>query len=157
MVCACVSPQKGPRSGHQPVNAVHGGECGRQRSNLSHSCLPKAGRLRVRGHPEEGQCVQSQKRQNGLCFQGKPFNITVIQVYALITNAEEAETERFYDDLQDLELTPKKRCPFHHRGLECKSRKSRDTWSNSWASLALEYKMEQGKGEQSCAKRTHWS
>ena len=42
-------------------------------------------------------------------FQGKPFNITVIQVYALITNAEEAEVERLYEDLQDLlELTPNK-------------------------------------------------
>ena len=42
-------------------------------------------------------------------FQGKPFNITVIQVYAPTTNAEEAEVEWFYDDLQDLlELTPKK-------------------------------------------------
>ena len=42
-------------------------------------------------------------------FQGKPFNITVIQVYALTTNAEEAEIGRFYEDLQDpLELTPKK-------------------------------------------------
>ena len=42
-------------------------------------------------------------------FQGKPFNITVIQIYALISNAEEAEVERFYEDLQDLlELTPKK-------------------------------------------------
>ena len=42
-------------------------------------------------------------------FQGKPFNITVIQVYALISNAEEAQVERFYEDLQDLlELTPKK-------------------------------------------------
>ena len=41
-------------------------------------------------------------------FQGKPFNITVIQVYAPTTNAEEAEVERFYEDLQDLlELTPK--------------------------------------------------
>ena len=40
-------------------------------------------------------------------FQGKPFNITVIQVYALINNAEEAELEQFYEDLQDLELTPK--------------------------------------------------
>ena len=60
-------------------------------------------------------------------FQGKPFNITVIQVYALTNNAEEAEVEWFYEDLQDiLELTPKKRCPFHHRGLERKSRKSRD-------------------------------
>ena len=42
-------------------------------------------------------------------FQGKPFNITVIQAYALTSNAEEAEVERFYEDLQDLlELTPKK-------------------------------------------------
>ena len=41
-------------------------------------------------------------------FQGKPFNITVIQVYALTSNTEEAEVERFYEDLQDLlELTPK--------------------------------------------------
>ena len=52
-------------------------------------------------------------------FQGKAFNITVIQVYALISNAEEAEVE----DLQDLlKLTPKKRCPFHYRGLECESK-----------------------------------
>ena len=44
-----------------------------------------------------------------VCFQGKPFNITVIQVYAPTSNAEEAEVEWFYEDLQDLlELTPKK-------------------------------------------------
>ena len=44
-----------------------------------------------------------------VCFQGKPFNITVIQVYALTSNAEEAEFERFYEELQELlELTPKK-------------------------------------------------
>ena len=42
-------------------------------------------------------------------LQGKPFNITIIQVYALTSNAEEAEVEWFYEDLQDLlELTPKK-------------------------------------------------
>ena len=42
-------------------------------------------------------------------FQGKPFNITVIQVYAPTSNAEETEVERFYEDRQDLlELTPKK-------------------------------------------------
>ena len=40
-----------------------------------------------------------------VCFQGKPFNITVIQVCAATSNAEEAEVERFYEDLQDLELT----------------------------------------------------
>ena len=71
------------------------------------------------------------KRVISIRFQGKPFNITVIQVYAPSTNAEEAEVEWFYEDLQGLlELTLKKRCHFHHRGLECKSRKSRDTWSN---------------------------
>ena len=44
-----------------------------------------------------------------LCFQGKPFNITVIQVYASTSNAEEAEVEQFYENLQDLlELTPPK-------------------------------------------------
>ena len=67
---------------------------------------------------------------NSVHFQGKPFNITVIQVYAPTSNAEEAEIERFYEELQDLiELTPQKRCPFHYRGLKCKSRKSRNTWS----------------------------
>ena len=59
-------------------------------------------------------------------FQGKPFNIIVIKVYAPTSNAEEAEVELFYEDLQDLlELTPQKRCPFHFSGLECKSRKSK--------------------------------
>ena len=44
-----------------------------------------------------------------VCFQGKPFNITIIQVYAPTSNAEESEVEWFYEDLQDLlELTPKK-------------------------------------------------
>ena len=53
--------------------------------------------------------MQSQKRQNDLCIQGKPFNITVIKVYAPTSNIEEADIERFYEDLQDLlELTPKK-------------------------------------------------
>ena len=55
----------------------------------------------------------------------------VIQVYALTSYAEEAEVEQFYEGLQDLlELTPQKEFPFHYRGLECKSRKSRNTWSN---------------------------
>ena len=66
-----------------------------------------------------------------VCLQGKPFNITVIHVYAPTSNTEETEDERCCEDLQHLlELTPKKRCPFHYRGLECKSRKSRNTWSN---------------------------
>ena len=46
-------------------------------------------------------------------FQGKPFSITVIQVYAPTNDSEEAEVKQFYEDLQDLlELTPKKRCLF---------------------------------------------
>ena len=53
--------------------------------------------------------MHSQKWQNDLCFQDKPFNITVIQVYVAASNAEEAEVEWFYKDLQDLlELTPPK-------------------------------------------------
>ena len=64
-------------------------------------------------------------------FQDKPFNITVIQVYALTSNAEKAEVEWFCEDLQDLlELTPKQDVFFYHRGLECRRRKSRENWSN---------------------------
>ena len=72
-------------------------------------------------------------------FQGKPFNITVIQVYALTTKAEEAE--QFYENLQDLlEHTPKKRCPFHHRGQECKE------IPGITDRFGLGTKMKQGKG-----------
>ena len=49
------------------------------------------------------------KKTISVHFQGKPFNITVIQVYAPTTNAEETEVEQFYEDIQDLpELTPQK-------------------------------------------------
>ena len=75
-------------------------------------------------------CNLKNDRMISVRFQCKPFNITVIQVYAPTSNAEEAEVEWFYEDLQGLlELTPQ-RCPFHYKGLECKSRKSRNTWSN---------------------------
>ena len=54
------------------------------------------------------KCNLKNDRMISVCFQGKPFNITVIQVYALTSKAEEAEVEWFYEDLQDLlELTPK--------------------------------------------------
>ena len=73
-------------------------------------------------------CNLKNDRMISVHFQGKPFNITVIQVYGPTTNGEEAEVDL---DLQDLlELTPPKRCPFHYRGLECKSRKSDDTWNS---------------------------
>ena len=76
-------------------------------------------------------CNLKNDRMISVRLQGKPFDITVIQVYASTSNAEEMEVEWFYEDLQDLlELTHKKRCPLHYRGLECKSRKSRNTWSN---------------------------
>ena len=53
--------------------------------------------------------MQSQKRQNDLCIQGKPFNITVIKVYAPTSKVEEPEFIQFYEDLQDLlKLTAKK-------------------------------------------------
>ena len=74
-------------------------------------------------------CILKNDRMISVRFQGKPFNITVIQVYALTSNAEEAEIEQFYEDLQNLlELIPKKDVLLG--GLECKSRKSRNTWSN---------------------------
>ena len=76
-------------------------------------------------------CNLKNDRMISVRFQGKPSNITVMQVYAPTSNTEEAEVEWFYEDLQDLiELTPRKRCPFHLRELECKGRKSRNTWSN---------------------------
>ena len=75
-------------------------------------------------------CNLKNDRMISICFQGKPFNITVIQVYAPTTNAKEAEVERFYNDLRDLlELTPKKDVLFII-GDWNKSRKSRDIWSN---------------------------
>ena len=67
-------------------------------------------------------CNLKNDRMISVQFQGKPFNITVIQVYAPTGNAEEAEVEQFYEDLQDLGTNTQKRCPFHYSGLECKSR-----------------------------------
>ena len=77
-------------------------------------------------------------------FQGKLCDVTASQVYAPTTNAEGAEVEQFYEDLHDLRELTSKRCPFHHRGLECKSRKSRDNWNNeevwSWSTKRSEAK-----------------
>ena len=89
--------------------------------------------------------MQSQKWQNDLCsFQGKPFNITVIQAYAPTSNAEEAEVEQFYEDLQDLlELTAKKDFiigDWNTKVLEFKK------YLKKQASLGLEYRMKRDKG-----------
>ena len=78
-------------------------------------------------------------------FQGKPFNITGIQVYAPTSNAEEAEVEQFYEDLQDLlELTPQKDVLFIIGDWNAKvgSQEIPGVTGN----LALEYRMKQGKG-----------
>ena len=78
-------------------------------------------------------------------FQGKPFNITVIQAYAPTSNAEEAKVERYYEDLQDLlELTPKKDVLFIIGDWNAKvgSQENPGVTGN----LALEYGMKQGKG-----------
>ena len=78
-------------------------------------------------------------------FQGKPLNITVIQVYAPTSNAEEAEVERFYEDLQDLlELTLKKDVLFIAGDWDVKVG-SQET-PGVTGKFALEYKMKQGKG-----------
>ena len=77
-------------------------------------------------------------------FQGKPFNITVIQVYAPTSNTEEVEVERFYEDLQAiLELTPKKDVLFIIGDWMAKGG-SQET-AGIQANLALEYGMKQGK------------
>ena len=74
-------------------------------------------------------CNLKNDRVISVCFQGKLFNITIIQVYALTSNAE--EVERFYEDLQDLlELTCKKDVLFIIGHWSAKSKKSRNTWSN---------------------------
>ena len=77
-------------------------------------------------------------------FQGKPFNIREIQVYAPTSNAEEAEVEQFYEDLQDLlELTPQKDVLFIIGDWNTKvgSQETPGVTGN----LALEYRMKQGK------------
>ena len=63
-------------------------------------------------------CDLKKDRMISVCFQGKLFNITVLQVYAPMTNIEEVEVEQFYEDLKDLlEQKHQNRCTFHHRGL----------------------------------------
>ena len=70
-------------------------------------------------------------------FQGKLFSVTVLPVYAPTINAKKAEGEWFYEDLQDLLELTQKICPYHHRKLKCKSKKSRDTWNNRQFGLEL--------------------
>ena len=82
-------------------------------------------------------------------FQGKAFNITVIQVYVPTSNNEEAEVEeRFYEDLQDLlELKPKKDVLFIIGDWNAKVESQETPGVTNLASLTLEYRMKQGKGK----------
>ena len=76
-------------------------------------------------------CSLKNDRMISVSLQGKPFTITVIQVYAPTSSAEETEVERFYEDLQELlELTPQKDVLFIIGDWNAKSRKSKNTWSN---------------------------
>ena len=78
-------------------------------------------------------------------FQGKPFSITVIQIYALTNNAEEAEVERFYEGLQDLlELTPKKGILFIIRDWNAKVGSQETPGVTHKVGLGVQ--MKQGKG-----------
>ena len=77
------------------------------------------------------ECKLKNDRMISVCFQGKSFSITVIQVIAPTSNAEEAEVEWFYEDLQDLlELTPKKEVLFIRGDWNAKVGSQEITWSN---------------------------
>ena len=100
--------------------------------------------------------MPSQKQQNDLCFQGKQFNTTVIQVYASTSNAEEAEVERFYENLQDLlELTPKKHFLFIIGDWDATIGSQEIPGVTGKSGLGVQNKAGQRLTEFS--KRTHWS
>ena len=75
-------------------------------------------------------CNLRNDRMISVRFQGKPFNITVIQVYALTSSWRSWGWTVLWRPIRPSRTNTQKRCPFHYRGLECKSRKSRNTWSN---------------------------
>ena len=74
-------------------------------------------------------CNLKNDKMISIHFQGKPFNITVIQVYAPVT-LKKLKLNSTMKTSRPFRTNTQKRCPFHYRGLECKSRKSRNTWSN---------------------------
>ena len=84
--------------------------------------------------PSPSKCSTWMESQNdrmiSVCFQGKPFNITVIQAYVPTSNAESWSWMVLWRRTRPSRANIQKKCPFHYRGLECKSRKSRNTWSN---------------------------
>ena len=90
-------------------------------------------------------CSLKDDRMISVHFQGKLFNIMVIQLYAPTSNAEEADWTLLWRPIRPSRTNTQKRYPFHYRGLVYKSRKSRNTWSNRKIWL-WEYWMKQGKG-----------
>ena len=91
-------------------------------------------------------CNLKNERMISVRFQGKPFNITVIQVYAPTSNAEEAEVEWFYEDLQELlELTPKKDVLFIIGDWNAKVGSQEALGVTG--KFALEYRMKQSKDQ----------
>ena len=102
-------------------------------------------------------CNIKNDRMISVHFQGKPFNIMVIQSYAPTSNTERGWSWTVqWRPTRPFRTNTQKRCPFHYRGLDCKSRKSRNTWSNRqiWP-RSMEWSRE--KANKSFAKRTYWS
>ena len=92
-------------------------------------------------------CNLKNNRMISVRFQGKPFNIRVIHVYAPTSNAEEAEVERFHEDLQDLlELTPKKDVFFIIGDWNAKVGSQETPGLTGKFGLGMKYRMKQGKG-----------
>ena len=75
-------------------------------------------------------CNLRNERMISISFQGKPFSITVVQVYVPTSNTKKLKLNSLWWPTRPSRTNTKNRYPFHHRGLECKSRKSRDTWNN---------------------------
>ena len=91
-----------------------------------------------------------------VCFQGKPFNITVIQVYGPTSNTEEAEVEQIYEDLQDLlELTPKKDVLFIIGN--CNAKVGSQDIPAVTGKFGLGVQNEAGQRLTQCCHRMHWS
>ena len=90
-------------------------------------------------------CNLKNDRMISLCSQNKSFNITVIQVYAPTSNAEEAEVEQLYEDLEDLlELIPKK--DVHFIIGDCNAKVGSQETLEVTGKFGLQYRMKQGKG-----------
>ena len=103
------------------------------------------------------ECNLKNDRMISVCFQGKPFNITVIQAYAPNSNAEEAEVEQFYEDLQDLlELTPKRDVLFIIGDWNAKVGNQETPGVTGKFGLGVQNEAGQ-RLIKSSAKRTHWS